>query len=270
MDIMKIAEPVTDKKPFVIAVDFDGVICEDTYPKIGKANNQMIEELIAAKNKGVKLILWTCRRGIYLNNAVSWCRKRGLEFDAVNENLPEHIEHYRGDTRKVFADLYIDDKSVTPIDYIVCRPDYEWAWNYETEEIISYQNVKIPSLFMHVNKLDNTVTYKDVDRVMFNDVNENGPEFHTNIADRFINTVYPISFPYNKEKEKFIILGTFRLFKANVFYIGAIRKPDGTVIDVDQHYIYEPLDGSFKPISDAKARKIFRKLMRREKKCKNS
>lgn len=57
-----------------------------------------------------KLILWTCRDGEKLTKAVEWCKLRGLEFDAVNQNLPEVIEQYGGDTRKISADEYIDDK----------------------------------------------------------------------------------------------------------------------------------------------------------------
>lgn len=70
----------------------------------------MINELINRKRNGDKLILWTCRRGVYLAQAVKWCKNKGLEFDAINKNLPESIETYNGDTRKVFADIYIDDK----------------------------------------------------------------------------------------------------------------------------------------------------------------
>ena len=46
--------------------------------------------------------------------AVEWCRKWELEFDAVNENLPEIIERYGSDGRKIYADVYIDDKSCFP------------------------------------------------------------------------------------------------------------------------------------------------------------
>ena len=47
-----------------------------------------------------------------LEDAVAWCKERGLEFDAVNENLPELIELYGNDCRKINADIYIDDKAV--------------------------------------------------------------------------------------------------------------------------------------------------------------
>lgn len=96
----------------IVAVDFDGTLCEDNYPKIGEANEELIEYLKAWKKWGGKLILWTCRNGGKLLDAVEWCEKRGLIFDAVNENLPEIIDQVGGDTRKIFADEYIDDKNV--------------------------------------------------------------------------------------------------------------------------------------------------------------
>lgn len=40
------------------------------------------------------------------------CKKFGLEFDAVNANLPEMVAHWGNNPRKVFADVYIDDKAV--------------------------------------------------------------------------------------------------------------------------------------------------------------
>ena len=46
-----------------------------------------------------------------LEDAVSWCRKYGLEFDAINDNLPESIKCYGNNSRKVDADFYIDDRN---------------------------------------------------------------------------------------------------------------------------------------------------------------
>lgn len=96
----------------VIAVDFDGTLCKDQWPAIGRANRKLINDLIAARKAGDRVILWTCRSGALLEEAVAWCGSRGLTFDAVNENLKENIEKYGGDTRKVFADVYIDDKNL--------------------------------------------------------------------------------------------------------------------------------------------------------------
>lgn len=102
------------KKNKVIAVDFDGTLCSNMYPRIGVENLFLIETLKKLKKEGCKLILWTCRKNEYLDAAIHWCQDFGLEFDTVNENLPEYIEYFGGDCRKIFADMYIDDRSVHP------------------------------------------------------------------------------------------------------------------------------------------------------------
>ena len=76
----------------VYAVDFDGTLCESVYPGIGEPNIALINHLIKRRADGNKVILWTCRCGDRLQEAVAWCKGHGLEFDAVNENLPELIE----------------------------------------------------------------------------------------------------------------------------------------------------------------------------------
>ena len=98
----------------IIAVDFDGTLCTDCFPKIGQPNTALIELLKGLRRQGRQIILWTCRCGNQLEEAVEWCRKWELEFDAVNENLPEIIERYGSDGRKIYADVYIDDKSCFP------------------------------------------------------------------------------------------------------------------------------------------------------------
>lgn len=57
--------------------------------------------------------MWTSRAGADLENAVEWCRLQGLVFGAVNEPLPEQIKRWGNDTRKIYADYYIDDKNMT-------------------------------------------------------------------------------------------------------------------------------------------------------------
>ena len=98
---------------------FDGTLCESVFPDIGKPNMALINHLIKRRKQGNKLILWTCRVSDRLTEAVEWCKQFGLEFDAVNENLPEMIELWGGESRKVFADVYIDDKAVNKPKYCV-------------------------------------------------------------------------------------------------------------------------------------------------------
>ncbi len=110
---------------WIIAVDFDGtLITGNTWPDVcGEPNRKLISYLIGQKNKGNKIILWTNRTDVPekesypLRDAVEFCRAAGLEFDAVNENLPEIIQAYGSDSRKVSADTYIDDKAFNP-DYV--------------------------------------------------------------------------------------------------------------------------------------------------------
>ena len=96
----------------VITVDFDGCLCEDAYPDIGKAIPSTIARVLCEKALGTKIILWTCREGMELDAAIEWCRQHKIVFDAINENLPERIEQYGTNPRKIGADEYWDDKAV--------------------------------------------------------------------------------------------------------------------------------------------------------------
>jgi len=98
----------------IIAVDFDGTLCGNAWPDIGPPRKGVLEYVKCRKRCGAKVILWTNRVGDRLDAAVAWCREQGITFDAVNENLPEIVEKFGGDCRKVFADEYIDDKAVSP------------------------------------------------------------------------------------------------------------------------------------------------------------
>lgn len=102
----------------IIAVDFDGTIVADCFPNIGEELFCAIETLKKLKENGHKLILWTCREDsperFYLEEAVHFCMSRGLFFDAINENTPDSPFNLLGKSRKVYADFYIDDKSMLP------------------------------------------------------------------------------------------------------------------------------------------------------------
>ena len=99
----------------IYAVDFDGTLSFGRWPEIGDPNEALFRFLIKEKEAGARIILYTCRSGRELIEAVEFCADQGLDFDTVNENLPDQIELYGGDTRKINADYYIDDKAVNPI-----------------------------------------------------------------------------------------------------------------------------------------------------------
>lgn len=95
------------------AVDFDGTISFGKWPEVGPANDRLISFLLGRKLYGDKLILWTCRAGEALQAAIEFCAQQGLHFDAVNDNLPEIVEKYGSNSRKITCDYYIDDRSFT-------------------------------------------------------------------------------------------------------------------------------------------------------------
>ena len=96
----------------VIAVDFDGTIVEHAYPRIGKEIPFAIATLKRLQAERHILILWTVREGKLLEEAVEFCRRRGLEFYAVNRNYPEESDEAIVRFRKINADFFIDDLNV--------------------------------------------------------------------------------------------------------------------------------------------------------------
>lgn len=98
-------------------VDFDGTLSFGLWPEVGPANRELFDFLIRKQRQGDKLILWTCRAGEPLELAVDFCRKNGLVFDAVNDNLPEVVERYGSNSRKITCDYYIDDRAVHADEY---------------------------------------------------------------------------------------------------------------------------------------------------------
>ena len=93
-----------------IAVDFDGTIVEHEYPKIGEEKLFAIETLKQIQRRGHQLILWTYRTGRELDEAVEFCRNKGLEFYAVNKSYPEEVFDSNS-PRKIDADMFIDDRN---------------------------------------------------------------------------------------------------------------------------------------------------------------
>lgn len=96
-----------------IAVDFDGTIVTHEYPKIGKERTFATDTLKHLIKDGHRLVLWTVREGDLLDEAVNWCRERGVEFYAINRDYPEEErENNNHFSRKLKVDLWIDDRNI--------------------------------------------------------------------------------------------------------------------------------------------------------------
>ncbi|MGB0890716.1 MAG: BT0820 family HAD-type phosphatase [Flavobacteriaceae bacterium] len=114
----------------IIAIDFDGTIVEDGYPKIGEPMIFAFETIKKLQQEGHRLILWTYRCGSKLQEAVDFCKENGIEFYAVNKNYPEEI--FDGKiSRKIHADLFIDDRNLGG--FPGWTEVYKQIFNYEPE-----------------------------------------------------------------------------------------------------------------------------------------
>ena len=99
-------------KSLVLAVDFDGTIVEDRYPEIGKPLPFAIDTLKRLNADGHRIVLWTFRHGRPLRNAVEFLESQGVQLYAVNQSFPEESEQLDGDSRKIHADWFIDDRNI--------------------------------------------------------------------------------------------------------------------------------------------------------------
>lgn len=114
---------INGKEITIYAVDFDGTISLGAWPHLGEPNKELIDFLNFHKKYGDKIILWSCREGVALEEAVDYSLKHGLAFDAINNNIPEVIEHFGVNSRKVSCDYYIDDKAM-PISMMGTKVNY--------------------------------------------------------------------------------------------------------------------------------------------------
>lgn len=91
----------------IIAVDYDGTL------QIGEDMNLvLIRRLKHNQRRGDTIILWTCREGKSLIEALTRLRGCGFQPNLVNDNSPDVIRRMGGNTRKIYADVYLDDKAV--------------------------------------------------------------------------------------------------------------------------------------------------------------
>lgn len=103
------------RNPLVLAIDFDGTCVKHEYPEIGAVvpNTKLVLDIL--QKRGHKLILWTCRWGEQLEDAKNVMDSLGIVFDAYNDDIEErkHVQ-----SRKIWADIYYDDKTPGHMNWI--------------------------------------------------------------------------------------------------------------------------------------------------------
>lgn len=112
----------------IIGFDFDGTLAVHDYPRIGEPDYEMLEIVKHLKDLGHHIILITNREGKELAEAVEWCKGHGIVFDAINDNLPHVKESWGINTRKIFCNLFIDDRAMHV-------EDFKERWDYIKGEL---------------------------------------------------------------------------------------------------------------------------------------
>lgn len=131
----------------IIAIDFDGILCENKFPDIGEPKYDVISLVRQLIDGGHEVVLWTTRNGDELTAAVDWCGDRGLHFCNINGPAPSNEKEYRDKyptpSRKIYADVYIDDHNIeflmpvpgiSPIQAVIQRLKKGtdiWRWQKE-------------------------------------------------------------------------------------------------------------------------------------------
>ena len=102
----------------VIAIDFDGTIVEDTYPRIGVLKPKAREVINELVSQGHDVIIWSCRLGSEIEE---FLYNQDIHFTTINANTSYLMDKWGNDPRKVGADVYIDDKNIETI-------TIDWDW----------------------------------------------------------------------------------------------------------------------------------------------
>lgn len=96
----------------ILAIDFDGTIADTSYPFIRGLRKDAKKVINSLALKGCYIIVWTCRCEEREIDAEKFLSRSGILFDQINNHHPVLIEKFKNNTRKISADLYIDDKCI--------------------------------------------------------------------------------------------------------------------------------------------------------------
>jgi len=119
----------------IVAVDFDNTITsKDTFPEISalrQGAKRVINTLVT--EYGCCILILTCREGESAEAAKQFLHENGIIFMHFNENCQERVKYWNWDTRKLGADIYIDDKGFASYNFI------DWdRMEYRLYELVKY------------------------------------------------------------------------------------------------------------------------------------
>jgi len=121
----------------IIAVDFDGTLHTGKWPSLGAPAPYAVETMQKFREDKHYLIVWTCREGQQLTEAINWLLEHKIPFDRINDNNPENTRRYGSNSRKIYAHLYVEDKQVGGL------PMWNEIYDYATRLEGEYLNSKV-------------------------------------------------------------------------------------------------------------------------------
>lgn len=104
----------------IIAIDFDGTLCDHQFPSIGPMKPGARDAVARLKSLGFYIIIWTCRTCHWnyevfggdptthtfdrpaVKDMIAWLAANEIPYDEIDD----------GSRGKPLADLYIDDKAI--------------------------------------------------------------------------------------------------------------------------------------------------------------
>ncbi len=96
-----------------IAIDFDDTIVKSDFPDIIGLQPDADVVIKALYQAGKQIMIWTCREGNELEQAKQFLAQAEIPYHYINENHPDLMTMYGNNSRKLGADVYIDDKGHT-------------------------------------------------------------------------------------------------------------------------------------------------------------
>lgn len=215
----------------IIAVDFDGTLCKNAYPNIGEPNYEVLNYILDMKKKGNKVILWTCRVDYELNDAIEWCKNFGIEFDSINDNLEDVVKMFNGsNTRKIFADIYIDDKSKLPenvvsIDCLENEKTVELVQN----DVLDNHNIRI----MTITEIICTIVLVAFIVLGSITIKNKLDEIKMNSIELQMTYIYPAEEPELAKQVSYEAIASNKEEKDDILYTDIVYEPQPIDINFD-------------------------------------
>jgi hypothetical protein len=121
----------------VLAIDFDDTIVTTEWPEIKGLRKGAKEVINQLYQDGHQIIIWTCRTDKTQDEAEKFLVANGIMYHRINQNCPILCDKFGNDSRKIGADLYIDDKGILGI------PTWDAIYSIVTgrQVLMNYKNL---------------------------------------------------------------------------------------------------------------------------------